>query len=46
MILFFAILAFILFCGMIGDKEAGNRKNFTYGFIAVIAGIVALYMVR
>lgn len=45
MVIIFAILAFILFAGMIGDKEQKNRDNYTKAFIAVIIGITALYMV-
>ena len=42
----FAIFAVVLFLGMVGDKEKDNRRNYTYGFIATIAGIVALYMIN
>ena len=45
MIIIFAILAFILLFGMIGDKEQKNRDNYTKCFIALVIGIVALYMV-
>lgn len=40
---FFAILTAVLLFGMIGDKEKDNRKNYTIGFVATVAAIVALY---
>ena len=40
--IFLGILACILLFGMIGDKEEGNRNNFTTGFVAVILAIVAI----
>lgn len=43
--IFFGILAVILLLGMIGDKDAQNRINFTYGFVAVILAIVALNLI-
>lgn len=45
MVCIFAVVAFIMLCGMIGDKEQKNRDNYTKVFIALIIGIVALYMV-
>lgn len=41
----FAILSIfmtILLLGMVGDKDAQNRKNFTYGFCAVVFAIVIM----
>lgn len=34
-----AILAIILFLGMIGDKIQENRNNYTKGFIATVFAI-------
>ena len=45
MIIFLAILAFILLFGMMGDKEQQNRNNFTYAFIVVIIAILAMYVI-
>ena len=39
---FLGIIAGILLMGMIGDRDARNRKNFTWAFIAVIVAVVAL----
>lgn len=46
MTIFLALLAFILLFGMIGDRDNERIKNFTYGFVTTIAGIVVLYMIR
>ena len=46
MTIFFAVLAVILLFGMIGDKNEKNRRNFTYGFIAVVIGITILYFIN
>ena len=43
MIVFLAILAVILFLGMIADSDTENRKNFTYSFITVIIALVVCY---
>lgn len=43
--IFLAIMAGFLLFGMIGDKNAGNRKNYTYGFMTTVAAIVALYAI-
>ena len=45
MVVFLAIVSFILLAGMIGDKEQKNRDNFTMAFVAVVAAIVVVYMV-
>lgn len=37
-----AVLAVILFLGMLGDKIRENRNNYTYGFIATVFAIVIL----
>lgn len=41
----FAILCIfmtLLLFGMIGDKDAQNRKNFTYGFCATVIAIAVM----
>lgn len=43
--IFLAVASGLLLFGMIGDKDAGNRKNYTYGFITTVAAIVALYAI-
>lgn len=45
MVVFLAIVAFILLAGMIGEKEQKNRDNLTMAFMTVIAAIVVVYMV-
>lgn len=35
-------LAVAAFMGMLADKDARNRENFTWAFIAVIVAITAL----
>lgn len=40
--IFFAVLAVILLIGMLAESDRDSRRNFTYGFIATIIGIVAL----
>lgn len=42
----FIILALILFLGMIADKDRDNRKNFSNCFMAVIAAIVILTVLK
>lgn len=34
------VMAVILFIGMIADKEADNRKNYTLGFVVVVVATV------
>jgi len=46
MVALFAIMAFFLFCEMIVGKTEDIRKNCTFGFIATIVGIIAMYMIR
>ena len=41
--IFFAVLAFILMLGMIGDKNPDDRWNYTIGFIITVVAIVVLY---
>ena len=38
----FAILALIMFFGMVGDKEQKNRDNFTVAFVALVVCIMAM----
>ena len=38
----FCIFAIILLLGMIGDKNAENRRNYTYGFCSLVAAITIL----
>lgn len=43
----FAILTIfmtILLLGMVGDKDAQNRKNFTYAFCVVVVAIVVMIL--
>lgn len=40
---FYAIIAVVLLFGMIGDKNMDSRKNYTIGFVASVAAIVALH---
>ena len=42
MTIFLAAVAAILLFGMRGDKDAQNRRNFTYGFIAAVFAIIAV----
>ncbi len=42
--IFLAILAFILFWGMIGDKIQENRNNYTMGFAVCVAAMVLLQL--
>ena len=39
-----AIFALFLLIGMVGDKNADNRHNFTLAFIACVAGIVLTHI--
>lgn len=40
-ILILFVLAFIIcLFGMIGDKDANNRKNYTYAFCTLVLAIV------
>ena len=38
----FGILAIIFALGMIADKDADNRKNFTIAFVTLIVAITVL----
>ena len=40
--IFLAVAALILLWGMIGDKDADNRRNYTLGFIVCVAGVILL----
>lgn len=40
------IIAIISFVGMIGDKDPGNRRHLLYAFLATLATIVLLSIVR
>lgn len=40
MIVLLAIMAVILFLGMIADKDKDDRKNFTYAFITTVIALV------
>ncbi len=40
--IFLACAALLLLFGMIGDKNAENRRNFTLGFIVCVAGVILL----
>lgn len=42
--IFFAILAFILFWGMIGDKIQENRNNYTMAFAVCVIAMVILQL--
>lgn len=42
--IFLAILAFILFWGMIGDKFQENRNNYTKGFMVCVIAMVILQL--
>ena len=41
-----AIAALILLWGMIGDRDADNRQNFTFGFIICVAGVILLEILK
>lgn len=36
----FSLFAIILLFGMIGDKDADNRKNYTIAFCCVVLAII------
>lgn len=38
----FCLAAILLLFGMIGDKDANNRRNYTYGFCTLVAAIVLI----
>lgn len=40
--IFFSIIAVILLIGMIGDKDADSRKNFTVAFCMSLIAIIAI----
>ena len=42
--IFLAIVAIILFFGMIGDKIQENRNNYTKGFIVCVIAMVILHL--
>ena len=46
MTVFLAIIAVILLFGMIGDKEQKNRDNYTMAFVANLAAIVILSVLK
>lgn len=46
MTVFLALLAVVLLFGMIGDKEQENRNNYTKAFIADLAAIVILSVLK
>lgn len=44
-LILFSLMAVILLFGMIGDKDANNRKNFTYGFVALVI-VIAITILK
>ena len=42
LIAIFSVIAIILLLGMIGDRDANNRKNYTYGFCTIVLAITLL----
>jgi hypothetical protein len=44
--IFLGILALIFAVGMIGDKEQGNRNNFTFAFVACVVAIAAINIIK
>lgn len=38
----FVIIAIVLLLGMIGDKDANNRRNYSYSFCAIVLSITLL----
>lgn len=38
----FVVIAILLLLGMIGDKDANNRRNYTYSFCTVVLAITLL----
>lgn len=40
----FCVIAVILLFGMIGDKDAENRKNFTLAFCTLVAAITLVVL--
>ncbi len=44
--IFLAVAALILLWGMIGDKDADNRRNYTLGFIACVAGVILIELYK
>lgn len=40
--IFLAIAALLLLWGMIGDRNADNRRNYTLGFIVCVAGVILI----
>ena len=43
--IYFSIMAGILLLGMISAEDTNNVRNYTYGFITTIAGIVILHLI-
>lgn len=44
--IFLAVAALILLWGMIGDKDADNRRNYTLGFISCVAGVILIELYK
>lgn len=44
LIIFLCVMAVILLMGMIGDKDATNRRNYTYAFCTCLAAIIFVVM--
>lgn len=44
LIIFLCIAAVVLLIGMIGDKEAANRRNYTYAFCMCLFTIIAIVL--
>lgn len=42
LVILLMLIAFILFAGMMGDKEQANRNNYTQAFCVVVAAVVLL----
>ena len=43
-LILFLLFAGILLFGMIGDKDAQNRKNYTRGFCIIVAAVTIILM--
>lgn len=44
LIVFLCIVAVILLMGMIGDKDAANRRNYTYAFCTCLIALIIVVM--
>lgn len=44
LMIFLCVVAAILLMGMIGDKDAANRRNYTYAFCTCLAAIILVVM--